>query len=241
MATSGASPATNVTVSRMTDAVVAVPPRPSARVAGGGVFPVGRIFCVGRNYAEHAKEMGAAADAVFFMKPAEAVRCEADAIPYPDDTERLDHEIELALALGAGGRPQTEAQARALIWGYGAAVDLTRRDVQARAKAAGGPWEASKAFDASAPLSLLAPTAAIGHPRTGRIWLAVDGATRQDADLAQMLLTPEALLVALGRVWTLQPGDLVLTGTPAGVGPCPRGARITGGVAGVGAVDFRIA
>ncbi len=203
-----------------------------------GRFTVGRVFCVGRNYAEHATEMGAAATPIFFMKPATAVVPAGD-LPGPSDDARVDHEIELVLALNADGRPTTPEAARALIGGYAVGVDLTRRDLQSEFKKAGAPWEAAKAFDASAPLSEISPADDVGHPRAGAIWFDVDGARRQDGDLGDMILSPERLLIALGETWRLRPGDLVFTGTPAGVGPLPRGAQGRGGVEGVGEISVR--
>lgn len=219
---------------------VAAPARPVLPVAAGGGFPVTRIFCVGRNYAEHAAEMGAAPEPIFFMKPAEAaVFAEAD-VPYPPETERLDHEVELVVALGAGGRPKDEAAARGMIFGYAVGADMTRRDVQSAAKAKGGPWEAAKAFDGAAAVERIHPAAEIGHPRRGRIWFSVDGETRQTGDLSDMILSPEALLVSLARFWSLQPGDLVFTGTPAGVGPITPGQLGRGGIEGVGEMTLRL-
>jgi len=216
------------------------PPQPQVPIAGRAEsFTVGRVFCVGRNYSEHVKEMGGPGEAIFFMKPASSVMPPGD-IPYPPDTERFDHEIELVLAIGAGGRPGTEAEARAVIFGYAVGIDLTRRDAQFRLKDEGSPWEASKAFDASAPVSPIQPAEAIGHPRAGRIWLSVDGGVRQDADLADMTLGPEALLVALARTWALRPGDLVFTGTPAGVGPMTPGQAAHGGIDGVGELAIKV-
>ena len=214
-----------------------VPPAVTIPVRGGGVFTVGRVFCVGRNYSAHAKEMGAEAKPIFFMKPATSVVPGGDFRAPGDD--RVDHEIELVLALDGGGQPASEVEARALIGGYAVGVDLTRRDLQSDLKKAGAPWEASKAFDASAPLSDIARTAEIGHPRAGAIWFEVDGERRQSADLADMILSPERLLIALGETWSLQPGDLVFTGTPAGVGALPCGAQGRGGVEGVGEISVK--
>lgn len=225
----------------MTAYAYAPPPPPSLAIAGSDArCPVARIFCVGRNYAAHAAEMSMPAEPVFFMKPASALVPGGGPAPYPADTERLDHEVELALIVGAAGAPRTEDEARALVFGYAAALDLTRRDAQARAKAGGEPWDAAKGFDASAPVSQVRPAAEIGHPRAGRIWFEVDGEMRQDADLSEMILSPEAMLVALARQWRLAPGDLVLTGTPAGVGPMARGARGRGGIDGVGEIAVEI-
>lgn len=234
--------ATNMTNADANSAPFALPAPVELPIEGaepGVRAPVGRIFCVGRNYAAHAAEMGAAAEPVFFMKPAQAVVVEPHA-PYPVDTERLDHEVELAVMLGRAGAPRSEDEARDMIFGYAAAIDLTRRDAQAAAKAAGAPWETAKAFDGSAPVSPLRTAAAIGHPRAGAIWLTLDGAQRQSGDLAQMILSPEALLVRLARYWRLAPGDLILTGTPAGVGPIERGQVIEAGIDGVGALSIRI-
>lgn len=215
---------------------VAAPAPPAVPILGASDrFAVGRVFCVGRNYADHAKEMGAPAEPIFFMKPASSVVTDP-AAPYPADTAQVDHEVELVLALGAGGRPATADAASALIYGYAAGVDLTRRDVQAKAKAAGQPWEAAKAFDASAPIGPIRRRRPGETLSAGRIHLTVNDETRQDADLADMILDPGALLVALARVWTLAPGDLVFTGTPAGVGPIAVGDRVVGVIEDVGEV-----
>jgi fumarylpyruvate hydrolase len=217
------------------------PPQPRLPIAGRGQsFVAGRVFCVGRNYAAHVKEMGSVAEAIFFMKPVSALMTPGE-VPYPPETERFDHEIELVIALGGAGRPRNAEAARALIFGYAVGIDLTRRDVQFQLKDEGNPWEACKAFDASAPLGAIQPADTIGHPREGRIWLSVDGELRQDADLADMLLGPEALIMALARTWELQPGDVIFTGTPAGVGPMVPGQIAKGGVDGVGEIEIRVA
>ena len=200
-------------MNRTTDTVITPPSPvilPVENSAAG--FPVGRIFCVGRNYADHAKEMGAAAEPIFFMKPGDAATS-ASVIPYPAETRDLHHEVELVLALGEGGT----------VWGGGVGVDLTRRDLQAAMKAKSAPWDIGKAFEASAPIGLLRP----GAPASkGAITLSVNGETRQSGDLSQMILPPAELLAALGRYFTLKPGDLVFTGTPAGVGAVARGDTI---------------
>lgn len=229
------------------------PPKPaSLRIAGQSTaFPVGRVFCIGRNYDAHAREMDSPARAVVFMKPPSAVVPLRDAedpdpapasLPRPAATQRLDHEVELVLAIGPHAAPiADDASARAAIFGYGVGVDLTRRDAQFAAKDAGEPWEAAKAFDASAPAGPVIPAARIGHPRSGAIWCDVNGQRRQDGDLADMLLAPEALLIAISATWRLQAGDLVFTGTPAGVGPLNAGDEVRAGVSGVGAIAFRMA
>lgn len=198
---------------------------PSVAVAGHSErFAVRRIFCVGRNYAEHAREMGHDPNAeppFFFTKPGDAVVDSGATLPYPSATADLHHEAELVVALGAAGSFVTEAQALALIWGYGAGNDLTRRDLQAQAKAARRPWDMSKGFDNSAVVGALRPASA-GAPQ-GRIRCLVDGRITQDADLAEMIWPVSGIIVHLSRLVALQPGDLIFTGTPAGVGPIARG------------------
>jgi fumarylpyruvate hydrolase len=187
-------------------------------------FPVRRIFCVGRNYAEHAREMGhdpSAEPPFFFTKPADAVVDSGATIPYPTVTADLHHEAELVVALGIGGTDVTEAQALTLIWGYATGNDLTRRDLQAAAKAARRPWDMSKGFDQSAVVGAIRPVA-MGVPG-GRIQCRVDGAITQDAELTDMIWPVPAIIVHLSRLVALQPGDLIFTGTPAGVGPIARG------------------
>ncbi len=187
-----------------------------------------RIFCVGRNYAEHAREMGHDPNAeppFFFTKPADAVVDSGATIAYPPATADLQHEAELVVALGAGGANMPEARALTLVWGYAAGNDLTRRDLQAAAKAARRPWDMSKGFDNSAVVGALRPASA-GAP-TGRIRCRVDGALRQEADLAEMIWSVPAIIACLSGLVTLAPGDLIFTGTPAGVGPIARGQTCT--------------
>ena len=197
---------------------------PSVAVAGGGRFAVRRIFCVGRNYAEHAREMGHDPNAeppFFFTKPADAVIDSGAEVPYPVATADLHHEAELVVALGGSGAFVTEDQAMALVWGYGAGNDLTRRDLQAEAKAARRPWDMAKGFDNSAVVGALRP-ARQGVPQ-GRIRCLVDGRVTQDADLAEMIWPVAGIIAHLSRLVTLRAGDLIFTGTPAGVGPIVRG------------------
>lgn len=203
------------------------PPGPPASVAVAGRaarFPVRRIFCVGRNYAEHAREMGhdpQAEPPFFFTKPADALVESGATIPYPAATADLHHEAELVVALGGGGTQVPEGAALALVWGYGAGNDLTRRDLQAEAKAARRPWDMAKAFDHSAVVGALSP-AGTGVPE-GRISCRVDGVITQDADLSQMIWPVVGIISHLSRLVALQAGDLIFTGTPAGVGPIARG------------------
>lgn len=206
-------------------------------------FPVRRIFCVGRNYAAHAREMGNDPDReppFFFSKPADAVVDTGATIPYPPLTENLHHEIELVVAIGRAGFRIAAADALDHVWGYGVGIDLTRRDLQDAAKKMGRPWDWSKGFDRSAPCGPLVRAAVSGHPTSGRIWLAVNGETRQQGDLNE-LIWPVADVVAIcSEAMELQPGDLIYTGTPAGVGAIRSGDRITGGVDGIGEIDITV-
>ena len=219
-----------------------VPPRLTVRDAPDTVFPVRRIFCVGQNYAAHAREMGTDPDReppFFFAKPPDAV-FEGGEIAYPPLTRDLHHEVELVVALAQTLADASPAEARGAIYGYAVGIDLTRRDVQAAAKAKGRPWTLAKGFDGAAPVSPLVRAADIGHPRAGAIGLSVNGAVRQAGDLAQMSWDVDALLAELSRWITLHPGDLVFTGTPSGVGPLQPGDVGVAEVAGVGRLDFRV-
>ncbi|MFW5815493.1 MAG: fumarylacetoacetate hydrolase family protein [Wenzhouxiangella sp.] len=212
-------------------------------VVGGGAFPVRSAWCVGRNYAEHAREMGAdpaRSSPVFFSKPAQAL-VHADRIVYPADTADLHHEVELVVFLQAGGRHLTPAQARAAIFGYAVGVDLTRRDVQARAKAAGQPWEMSKGFDQAGPVGRVVSAKDWQPHATAQISLAVDGEPRQFARLGDMIWPVADLLVRLSQTVSLGPGDVVFTGTPAGVSALAVGQRIQARIDGLPALDFRLA
>lgn len=208
----------------------------STAIAGSAArFPVRRIFCIGRNYAEHAAEMGASVDRgnpVFFCKPADAIVADGADIPYPQATQELHHEVEMVVALHSGGTDIAEADALAHVFGYAVGLDLTRRDLQATAKAKGMPWDTAKAFDHSAPLSAIRTAVEIGHPRNAALTLEVNGQVRQQSDIAQMIFTVPEILARLSRLFELKAGDLIFTGTPAGVGPLQRGdiflARLEG-------------
>ncbi|NTV69361.1 MAG: fumarylacetoacetate hydrolase family protein [Azonexaceae bacterium] len=226
-------------------------PHPIASVPIAGseqLFPVRRIFCVGRNYAEHAREMGAADQAdgreppFFFTKPADALVCGVGELPvkYPPLTKNLHHEIEMVVALGAGGENVPVDAAQSLIFGYAVGLDLTRRDIQARAKEKSHPWDMSKGFDHSAVASEINPTSACGHPRTGRIWLTVNGQLRQQGDLSEMMWKVPDIIANLSTMVRLEAGDLIYTGTPAGVGPLQIGDVLEAGVDGVGNLSARI-
>ena len=209
----------------MTGYVIAPPQIASVAVErSADRFAVRRIFCVGRNYAEHTREMGGdptAEPPFFFTKPADAVVASGAHVPYPTATADLHHEAELVVALGKDGSAVSAEQALDLVWGYAAGNDLTRRDLQAAAKAARRPWDMSKGFDASAVVGALRPAAA-GVP-TGRIRCYVDGVLTQDADLAEMIWPVAGIIAHLSQLVALRAGDLIFTGTPAGVGPIARG------------------
>lgn len=212
------------------------------------VFPVRRIFCVGRNYADHAREMGATAQAdgleppFFFTKPGDAlVGGEGElAVAYPPLTSNLHHEVEMVVALGGGGANVAVDDALGLVFGYGVGLDLTRRDLQAKAKEKGHPWDMGKGFDQSAVCSPLAPVAQVGHPSTGRIWLQVNGTLRQDGNLEQMGWKVADIIANLSTMVRLAAGDLIYTGTPAGVGPLLRGDVLVAGVDGLPGLQARI-
>ncbi len=228
--------------------VIPAPPQVAVPVVGGGLFPVRRVFCVGRNYAEHAREMGALDQAsgaeppFFFMKPADALVAGGDelAVVYPPQTANLQHEIELVVALGRGGQNIAPEAARGCIFGYAVGLDLTRRDMQARAKEKGHPWDLSKGFDQSGILGAIVPAAVCGHPERGRICLAVNGTLRQQGDLAQMSWPVPAIIAQLSQSVRLHGGDLIYTGTPAGVAAIVPGDRLAGSVEGVGELHARI-
>lgn len=210
--------------------VIPAPATPSIPVSGSDArFPLRRIFCIGRNYAEHAKEMGAVADRaqpMFFCKPADAIVAgDAVEIPYPPATQDLHHEVEMVVALSKGGADIPAERALEHVFGYGVGLDLTRRDLQAAAKAKGHPWDTAKAFDHSAAVSALHPVAAAGHPASARLSLHVNDTLRQEADIATMVFPVAAIVHELSKLWTLAPGDLIYTGTPAGVAALVPGDR----------------
>lgn len=226
----------------MSDFVVPAPPQPSVPTTTGGRFPVRRIFCVGRNYAAHAREMGHdphREPPFFFTKPADAVVVDSADTPYPPQTERLEHEVELVVAIGASAIDVGAADALDVVWGYGVGLDLTRRDLQAEAKQLGRPWDAAKGFDASAPVGVLVPAAGV-DPTTGAVQLTVNGVVRQTGDLGDQIWSVAETIAELSRSVRLAPGDLLMTGTPAGVGQLVRGDVVEGRIAGVGSVRTRV-
>lgn len=216
--------------------VIAAPAVTTIPVLGGGEFPVRRIYCVGRNYAAHAREMGHDPDReapFFFMKPADAIVPTGTTIPYPSKTKDYQHEIELVVALGRGGRDVKEAEAHSLVFGYAVGLDMTRRDLQTEAKNLGRPWDMGKSFDQSAPCAPLSPAATMGPLDKGAIWLKVNGEIRQQGDLAQLIWSVPEVIAHLSTFVALAPGDLIYTGTPAGVGAVVTGDRLLGHVDGL--------
>ena len=213
-------------------------------IAGSAArFPVRRVFCVGRNYAAHAREMGRDPERefpFFFTKPADAVVPASGTLPYPPATKELHHEVELVVALKEGGADIAPEQALDLVWGYAVGLDLTRRDLQAVAKKDGRPWDMSKGFDASAPCSPLQPVSCTGHPQAGRIWLEVNGQLKQEGNLNEMIWPVADVIAYLSRFVTLAPGDLIFTGTPAGVDALNPGDRVRGGVDGVATFELTV-
>ena len=207
------------------------------------VFPVHRIYCVGRNYADHAIEMGHDPDKeppFFFQKNPDNLLTGSRDFPYPPESNDVHHEIELVVALHKGGTNIAMTDALDCVFGYGVALDMTRRDLQGQAKKAGRPWEVGKAFEHSAPCSHLVPAANIGHPEQGDIWLKVNGEIRQQGDLNQMIWKVPEMIGYLSMLFELKPGDLILSGTPAGVGPVQRGDQLEGFVENVAALKLAV-
>lgn len=218
---------------------------PTVPVEGDGagsdvVFPVRRILCVGRNYAAHRREMGGDErdPPFFFAKPADAVAPLAREIPYPSATNDLHHEIELVVALKAGGANLTPEQALGCVFGYAVGVDLTRRDLQGLAKSKGQPWEAGKAFDASAPISAIRVMPAPSLEAS--VTLSVNGAERQRGKVGDMIWNVGEVIAKASELWTLAAGDLIFTGTPEGVGAIARGDQVAGEIEGVGRIGFTL-
>jgi fumarylpyruvate hydrolase len=216
-----------------------IPPvaQPTVEVAGTDArFPVHRIYCVGRNYAKHAREMGMDPDReppFFFSKPADALVANGTPVPYPPRTANLHHEIELVVAIGAGGRDIPLDHALAHVFGYAVGNDLTRRDLQFAAREQGRPWDVAKGFDCSAPVSAIRPAADMGHLERGAIWLEVNGESRQRANLSEMIWSVPEIVAELSTYFELRAGDLIFTGTPEGVGPVRRGDSLVGGIDGL--------
>ena len=221
-------------------------PQPSVAIVGGGRFPVRRIYCIGRNYADHAKEMGSdpkTEPPFFFQKPSDAVQDIAPAggdHAYPPLTGNYHHELELVVCLKSGGRDIPVASALDHVFGYAVGLDMTRRDLQQKMKDGRKPWEIGKSFDHAAPVGPISPVAAVGHVATGPIVLSVNGAVRQTGDLAAMIWSVAEQIAELSKGSELKAGDMILSGTPAGVGPVVKGDELLGQIAGLPDLRVRI-
>ncbi|HEX5933771.1 MAG TPA: fumarylacetoacetate hydrolase family protein [Pseudorhizobium sp.] len=218
---------------------------PTLAVAGSdALFPIHRIYCVGRNFADHAIEMGHDPNKeppFFFQKNPDTIVPAGEDFPYPTETADVHHEVELVVALHKGGINIPVESALDHVYGYAVGLDMTRRDLQAEAKKAGRPWETAKAFEASAPCGPLHPVSKVGHPTNGAVWMKVNGETRQNGDLNQMIWKVPEMISYLSRLFELKAGDLIFAGTPAGVGAVVRGDEMVGHVEGVDEVRFRVA
>lgn len=222
---------------------VFAPPRQATLSVAGSTerFPVHRVYCVGRNYAAHAVEMGHDPDKeppFFFQKNPGNLIADATEFPYPKASEDVHHEIELLVALKSGGEDIAVDDALDCVFGYGVSLDMTRRDLQGEMKKLGRPWEIGKAFEMSAPAGPIMPISQVGHPDEGEIWLKINDEIRQTGNLSQMIWKPSEMISILSTLFTLRPGDVILTGTPSGVGPVQRGDKMHGHIAGVG--DLRL-
>ncbi|MCK5444849.1 MAG: fumarylacetoacetate hydrolase family protein [Rhodospirillaceae bacterium] len=223
--------------------VFPAPPTASVEVAGTeDRFPVRRIYCIGRNYLAHRKEMGNddRTPPFFFQKPADALLPTGGEFPYPPQSDNVHHEIELVIAIGKGGKEIAVEDALDHVFGYSVGLDMTRRDQQSKAKDAGKPWEAAKAFDHSAPIAPIRPVSEIGHPAAGRIWLNVNGEARQDSDLDLQIWNVQEGIAHLSKLYEVMPGDLIYTGTPDGVGAIKVGDVMSGGIDGIGEVEITV-
>lgn len=224
--------------------VLTPPAQASLSVAGMAErFPVHRVYCVGRNYAAHAVEMGHDPDKeppFFFQKNPDNLIADASEFPYPKASQDVHHEIELLVALKSGGEDIAVEDALDCVYGYGVSLDMTRRDLQGEMKKLGRPWEIGKAFEMSAPAGPIQPVAQVGHPADGEIWLKINEELKQSGNLNQMIWKTPEMISILSSLFTLQPGDVILTGTPAGVGPVHRGDRLHGHVAGVGDLHITV-
>jgi fumarylpyruvate hydrolase len=206
------------------------------------LYPVHRVYCVGRNYAEHAREMGSDPDKeppFFFAKAADQVTTDGK-FPYPPGTKDVHFEMELCVCLKSGGTDIRPEDALKHVYGYALGLDMTRRDLQNQAKKTGRPWEIGKMVEKSAPMTPIVLAEKIGHPKKGRIWLELNGVVKQDSDIDQMIWDVPNQIAFLSQLWTLQAGDIIMTGTPAGVGSCKKGDILKGGVDGVGTIEVTI-
>jgi len=224
--------------------VIAPPAAPALKVRGSDqTFPVRRVYCIGRNYAEHAIEMGHDPNKeppFFFQKNPDNLLPEGADFPYPAKTKDVHHEIEMVVALKSGGRDIAIAKALDHVYGYAVGLDMTRRDLQGEAKKLGRPWEVGKAFEKSAPCGALVPASQIGHPAKGAVWLKVNGEVKQKGDLDQLIWKVPEMISFLSEYFELAAGDVIFTGTPAGVGPVKQGDVLQGHVDGVGDLNLKV-
>jgi len=226
----------------MSSFVIPAPMIPSIPVSSGGAFPVRRVYCIGRNYAAHAVEMGHDPDRespFFFQKNPNNLDVTGE-FPYPPHSTDVHHEIELIVALKSGGSNISVANALDHVWGYAVCLDMTRRDLQGEAKKTGRPWEIGKAFERSGPVGVLRPVSEVGHPSQGRIELKVNGAVKQEGDLNQMIWKVPEMISYLSEYFELQPGDVIMSGTPSGVGPVVRGDTMEGMIEGLGSLTVKV-
>ncbi|MDR3465850.1 MAG: fumarylacetoacetate hydrolase family protein [Xanthobacteraceae bacterium] len=216
---------------------------PSIPVAGEGkAFPVRRIWCVGRNYLDHIRELGndERQPPFFFAKHADMITPDGAMIPYPSLTKDFQHEVELVVALKSGGHAIAAGHALDHVYGYGVGIDLTRRDLQTAARKKEQPWEIGKSFDLSAPCSALRPASEIGHPTHGRIWLSVNGVERQTGDLSQMIWNVGEIISKLSQQVSVRAGDIIMTGTPAGVAALEPGDKVDCGIDGIATLKIEV-
>lgn len=226
----------------MTNSVIAEPIRPTIPVVGGGTFPVRRVYCIGRNYAAHAIEMGHDPDReppFFFQKNAENVDSSGD-FPYPAQTSDVHYELEMVVALKSGGSNIALADALEHVYGYGIGLDMTRRDLQGQMKKMGRPWEIGKAFERSAPVGPIHPVASVGHLENGQVKLTVNGETRQEGDLNQMIWKVPEMINYLSQFYDIAAGDIIMSGTPAGVGPITKGDIMVGTIDSLGELTVTV-
>jgi fumarylpyruvate hydrolase len=226
----------------MADYVIPAPPMPSIPVSGGGAFPVRRVYCIGRNYAAHAVEMGHDPDReppFFFQKNPNNLDSTGE-FPYPPHSNDVHHEVELVVALKSGGTNIAIADALNHVWGYAVSLDMTRRDLQGEAKKLGRPWEIGKAFERSGPVGPLLPVSKVGHPDQGRIELKVNGELRQEGDLNQMIWKVPEMISYLSEYFELQAGDVIMSGTPSGVNAVVRGDTMEASIDGLGSLVVKV-
>ena len=226
----------------MADFVIPAPPVPSIPVSGGGAFPVRRVYCIGRNYAAHAVEMGhdPNRESPFFFQKNPNNLDSSGEFPYPPHSTDVHHEVELVVALKSGGTNIAIADALNHVWGYAVALDMTRRDLQGEAKKLGRPWEIGKAFERSAPVGPLKPVSEVGHLPAGRIELKVNGALKQEGDMNQMIWKVPEMISYLSEYFELQAGDVIMSGTPSGVGPVVKGDTMDAMIEGLGTLSVKV-